>query len=65
MSERELNRIEVLSRIDEGVLTVTSAAALLGLGQQGGRIASVTAWAGLGAFWKGLSNLSSGNSLLA
>ena len=37
MSERELNRIEVLSRIDEGVLTVTSAAALLGLGQRGGR----------------------------
>ncbi len=31
MSERELNRIEVLSRIDEGVLPVASAAALLGL----------------------------------
>jgi hypothetical protein len=58
MSERELNRIEVLSRIDEGVLTVTSAAALLGLGQQGGRIASVTAWAGLGAFWKGQAGAS-------
>ena len=51
MSERELNRIKVLSRIDEGRLSVTSATALLG--QQGGRIASVTAWAGLGAFWKG------------
>jgi hypothetical protein len=56
MSEREMNRSEVLSGIDEGVLTVTSAAALLG--QRGGRIASVTAWAGLGAFWKGQAGAS-------
>ncbi len=34
MSERELNRIEVLSRVDDGTLTATRAADLLNLSRR-------------------------------